>query len=98
MEKVEWENLFQELINKLREQTFVPYDTGNLKLNALKGIWVDDDIFRIYIDESIAPYVFYTNEKWINRPGKNPNENWVDKAKEFIVEFIKQRLGGEVEK
>ena len=96
MTKNEWETLFIEAINSLRQQVFVPYDTGNLKYNAIKGIWIGENQYRIYIDEAVAPYVFFTNEPWINRRGNNPNENWVDKMVNFIAQYIAQRAGGTI--
>lgn len=99
MEIAEWEDLFVKAINALRQQTFVPYDTGNLKFNAIKGMWEEvGKTFVIYIDDAIAPYVYFTNEKWINRKGKNPNENWVDKATKFIAKFIAKELKGSIKK
>lgn len=93
MTKGEWETLFVEAINSLKEQMFVPYDTGNLKFNAIKGFWVDDSTFRIYIDEKVAPYVYFTNEVW--KKGKNPNENWIEKMVNYIGRYISQRVGGD---
>ena len=61
MSKQEFERLFIEAINSLRQQVFVPYDTGNLKFNAIKGHWTAENRFTIYVDEHIAPYVYYTN-------------------------------------
>ncbi len=92
MSKNEWELLFIEAVNALRGQTFVPYDTGNLKFNSIKGIWINDSTFRIYIDESVAPYMKFTQEPW--RRGKNPNEGWFDEAVRFIANYLTQRLGG----
>lgn len=98
MTKNQWEKVFVEVIKELRQQTFVPYDTGNLKFNAIKGIWVDEHTFRIYIDESVAPYVFFTNEKWVKRPSSNPNEGWVDKMVRFIAYRIAQKTKGKITK
>lgn len=90
MEKAEFERIFIEAINALRQQTFVPYDTGNLKFNSIKGIWISETTYRIYIDENIAPYMKFTQEVW--GKGKNPNEGWFDKAVEFIAQYIKQKV------
>lgn len=98
MTRTEWERVFKRAVTNLRKEAFVPYDTGNLKFNAIKGIWVDENTFRIYIDESVAPYVFFTNEPWINRKGKNPNENWIDKMVDFLVKDIAIQLKGEIKK
>lgn len=98
MTKNEWELLFIEAINSLRQQTFVPYDTGNLKFNAIKGMWVGENQYRIYIDESVAPYVFFTNEPWVSRASGNPNEGWIDKAFYYIANYIAQRTGGTIQR
>lgn len=96
MTKAEFETLFIEAINSLRQQKFVPYDTGNLKFNAIKGMWISDTQYRIYIDEDVAPYVFYTQEKW--ERGTNPNQGWVEKAVNYIAKFIARKLGGSIQK
>ena len=98
MTKSEWSVLFIEAINSLRQQTFVPYDTGNLKFNAIKGIWISENQYRIYVDESVAPYVFFTQEQWVNRKGQNPNQGWVEKAVDYLAGYIAKRLGGEIQK
>lgn len=98
MTRNEFETLFVDAINSLRQQAFVPYDTGNLKFNAIKGMWVSEKTFRIYIDENVAPYVFFTNEHWNNRPGINPHENWVDEMVNFIANYISQKLGGTIKR
>lgn len=96
MGKAEFEALFVEAINSLRQQVFVPYDTGNLKINAIKGMWVNDNLYRIYIDENIAPYVYFTQERW--EQGNNPNEGWIEKAVDYIAMFISRKLGGSIQK
>lgn len=96
MTKAEFETLFIEAINSLRQQSFVPYDTGNLKFNAIKGMWINENLYRIYIDEEVAPYVFYTQEKW--EKGTNPNEGWVEKAVDYIAMFISRKLGGSIQR
>jgi hypothetical protein len=94
MTKAEFEILFIDAINALRRQAFTPKDTGNLAYNAIKGIWIDDKRFRIYVDESIAPYMVFTNESW--NKGTNPNENWFQKAVKFIATHISSKLNGEL--
>lgn len=94
MTRNEWENLFVEAINALRKQVFVPYRTGNLKYNAIKGMWIGEKIFRIYIDEKVAPYVYFTNEIWKNKSGKNPHQGWVELMVDFIAKYISHKLGG----
>jgi hypothetical protein len=68
-----------------------PYDTGNLRYNAIKIIKHSNSKYEILIDGRIAPYAVYTNEKWISpkwNGRKNPNEKWIDMAAQFIAERI----------
>lgn len=73
-----------------------PKDTWNLATNALRleetaTGWV------IYIDSEIAPYMPYTEEKWINRKGQNPNEGWFRNVVQHIAEYLANMLGGSLE-
>lgn len=94
MTKNEWELLLKDAMNALRQQPFFPEESGNMKDPGLKGIWTSNITFTIYIDEGVAPYVFFTNEKWIKRPGINPNEGWINKAHKFLADYIQARLKG----
>ena len=75
---------------------YAPIDTGNLRYNAVRGEWRDENTFVIYVDENIAPYMLFTNEPWINRKGKNPNENWWQDTARDIAQIIADELGGEL--
>ena len=72
--------------------------TGNMAFNALR-YREEGGQFVIYIDESIAPYVPYTNEPWLSprwNGKKNPNEGW---WRRFCDEFARRfaaELKGEV--
>ena len=76
-----------------------PYDTGNLRNNAINIKWLAEDTIEIKADAAIAPYVVYTEEPW-KAPRwhgkKNPNEGWFRDAVDLIVEYIAENLGGEV--
>ncbi len=62
-----------------------------MRYNALKIVFsADGKECHIFIDEAIAPYVFYTNEPW--RGKKNPNEGWFDKCAEVVDRRIRTRL------
>lgn len=106
-----FEKVFLQAVNELRKKA--PKDTGNLAYNAIKYRWVSDSRFEIYVDvgdttaftqgqkyhKGIAPYMPFTNEKWISpywNGKKNPNENWWNNAIEFIIAFIANKLGGEL--
>ena len=87
------EKLIWEAVNSLRVQAWVPYDTGNLKFNAIRGVWIGENTFQLYVDESIAPYMKYTNEPWKGK-GKNPNENWWERAFKYICDYLQTKLKG----
>lgn len=94
MTQQEFENVFVEAMNMARKQTWFPYDTGNMALASFKGQWFGKNKFRIYFDENIAPYVYYTNERW--NKGRNPHENWIEnKLIPFLTYFIAKRLNAE---
>ena len=79
-------------------QKRAPKDTGNLAYNAIKYEFIGNTC-KIYVDEAIAPYVFYTNEPWISpkwNGKKNPNEGWWDNGAQIIDERIRQRLGAKL--
>ena len=72
---------FQKLCELVKYEIYkrAPKDTGNLSSNALRIEYVTPDECKIYIDQSIAPYMPYTNEIWISprwKGKKNPNEGW----------------------
>lgn len=73
--------------------------TGNMALNALKYEWLDGGAtFHMWIDEDIAPYVFYTNEPWTSprwHGKKNPNEGWWNTAMGTFYSKLEEYLGGE---
>lgn len=75
--------------------------TGNLKNNAIKLDYLGAGVFRIYVDESIAPYMPYTNEPWTSpmwKGAKNPNEGWFGNATEVIVGKVAKTLKGSYKK
>lgn len=77
-------------------RSLAPYDTGNLHDHGVQFEMPDKDTIHLYIDESEAPYMKYTNEKW--ERGKNPNEGWFDRAVEQIAALIAERTQGELKK
>lgn len=73
--------------------------TGNMAFNATKLIFPSPTTCSIVIDESIAPYMPYTNEPWISpkwKGHKNPNEHWFDKSALWVAKEIAKRLHGTV--
>lgn len=97
MTKAKFDAICLEAVEDLRR--FAPIDTGNLRYNAIRYEWIDESTFKIYVDESIAPYMPYTNEEWLSprwHGKKNPNEKWFDKACEYIIDKVMQELNGEL--
>ncbi len=91
--KAACELAFEEL------QKLAPYDTGNLALNAIRIEFTSSKRCVIYVDESIAPYMPYTTEKWLSpywRGKKNPNEGWFESAVQLIAEVLADLCGGEL--
>ena len=77
----------------------VPYDTGNMALQATKVEKVSENEVKIFVDSAVAPYVVYTNEPWISprwRGKENPNEKWFERATEKTAQAICSILGGEI--
>lgn len=74
-----------------------PYDTGNLRDMGIKMFQTGEREYTIFIGGSDAPYAVYTNEVWVapywnGKP--NPNEHWIDKSVEEIVDEICRLTGG----
>lgn len=104
MTKVRFIQVCMMAVEELKKRT--PYDTGNLRYNAIKYEWIDEDTFMIYVDgdpedpNSIAPYMPYTNEPWTSPKWgrkKNPNEGWFQEAVEYIAKFIADQVNGELD-
>lgn len=98
MKTENFEKMCVDLIQNLRAVT--PIDKGNLRYDAIRYEFIDANTFKIFVDESIAPYMPYTNEPWISpkwNGKKNPNEGWWDnKAYPSVVSSIRQFLGKEI--
>lgn len=93
MTDAEFELIVYEAVEQLKARS--PIKTGNLRYNAIKVRKIADGTWKIYVDEAIAPYMVYTNEPWVKRPGKNPNEGWFDRAVEIIMNTVQARTGAE---
>lgn len=77
----------------------IPIDTGNLRYSSFKINHKSKNIWEIYIDDKVAPYAPYVNEKWTSPKwhGKqNPNEGFWQKVFEFIGEQISKTVGGQI--
>lgn len=62
-------------------QIRAPKKSGNLSMNAIKKVWNPTlGTWDIVIGGELAPYAPFTNEVWVNRPGVNPNQGWIQTA------------------
>ena len=84
-----------------------PKATYNLANNAIKCDYQGGGVWTLTIDESIAPYMPYTNEPWLSEKWRNkktgemrrnPNEAWFEHAVADVAELIRLELGGQVTK
>ena len=77
-----------------------PIDTGNLRYAGVRYEFIDENTCRFYVDEKIAPYMPFTNEKWISprwNGKKNPNEGWwTNDVFMAIINTIKQQLADKI--
>jgi hypothetical protein len=79
-----------------------PFRTGNLALNGIGTVQKIDlvsPVYQVVIGGEIAPYVVYTNEKWVAEKwggAINPNENWIqraiDEAKPTMIQILKAMI------
>lgn len=65
-----------------------PYDTGNLKLNALQVRKVAPYQYEIYIDLGIAPYQEYLNERDSLRGRPNRHHEWWEKMRVNVAKYL----------
>ena len=97
MTQTEFEELCMDCVAEVRRRC--PRDTGNLMTNGIQFVWLGNFKFKIYVNESIAPYMPYTNEPWISpkwNGKRNPNEAWWQDAFKLLVDLIVERLKGRI--
>lgn len=97
LSNAQFKRVCKEILKKIKEET--PYDTGNLSINGIRAEFPSPDVCRIYVDETIAPYMPYTNEPWLSpywEGKKNPNEGWWQGLMPTVCNMIAQALEGEV--
>lgn len=74
-----------------------PYDTGNLRINAIKAEWVDTahTAIRIYIDESaiLRRTGGFNYAHWLNESPDSPHQGWWDRACLDAVNYLRSVLG-----
>lgn len=77
-------------------QSRAPKDTGNLRYNSMR-LTFDSEGATITVDQSIAPYMPYTNEPWVSpkwNGRQNPNQYWFDRGFEDLLHVLEWYTGG----
>ncbi len=107
MTKQDIVNAVQTTLDELRNSDFVPNtetrykkggSTGNLAFNAIR-VNVTDKQVVIFVDQSIAPYMPYTNEPWVAEKwngATNTNAGWWERFVEEFAQRLANKLRGEI--
>lgn len=89
------ERLAQLALAFIRTHPDTPYDTGNLKLNALQMRKVDAYNYEIFIEIDIAPYQRYLNENDTvgGTSHRNRHQHWWEKMRVNVAEYLLKLVG-----
>lgn len=86
----------QNLMSSLRMGA--PYDTGNLRYNAIQVESLRYGVWRVFVNQDVAPYMPFTNEPWTSpkwNGAKNPNEGWWERETARVIIELSNFLSGE---
>ena len=95
MTDAQLERLAQLALAFIRTHPDTPYDTGNLKLNALQMRKVDAYNYEIFIEIDIAPYQRYLNERETvgGTSHRNRHQHWWEKMRVNVAEYLLGLVG-----
>lgn len=95
MTDAQLERLAQLALAFIRTHPDTPYDTGNLKLNALQMRKVDAYNYEIFIEIDIAPYQRYLNERDTvgGTSHRNRHQHWWEKMRVSVAEYLLGLVG-----
>lgn len=95
MTDTQLERLAQLALAFIRTHPDTPYDTGNLKLNALQMRKVDAYNYEIFIEIDIAPYQRYLNERDTvgGTSHRNRHQHWWEKMRVNVAEYLLGLVG-----
>ena len=95
MTDTQLERLAQLALAFIRTHQDTPYDTGNLKLNALQMRKVDAYNYEIFIEIDIAPYQRYLNERETvgGTSHRNRHQHWWEKMRVSVAEYLLGLVG-----
>jgi len=90
----EYRNLLAAQTHKIKWmiQAMAPVDTGMLQRDV-RVHRVSDVHIECIVGDS-TEYMPYTEEKWINRPGTNPNEGWFGASADNVARFLAISMNG----
>lgn len=92
----QFSNICHSMLHDIRART--PYATGNLAENATLIRSIGNNEIRIYVDENIAPYFKYVNNKGTRiskgRIRTNPNYMYFQHAVEVATENLARKING----
>lgn len=100
MDREQFNAIFIEAVNKFRQ--LAPKDTGHLAFNAIKGIWVNDNHYKIYVDRDVlenqpnikGKIAHHYYAQTINDKPNYKTYGWVDRSVREIAQFIANKIGG----
>lgn len=95
MTDAQLERLAQLALAFIRTHPDTPYDTGNLKLNALQMRKVGDYDYEIFIEIDVAPYQRYLNERETvgGTSHRNRHQHWWEKMRVNVAEYLLKLVG-----
>ena len=102
MTRDDFVSIFNEAVNIFREKA--PKDTGHLAFNAVKGRWISETHFKIWIDRDVlenqpniegrvAGY-YYAGR--LNNDSNYKTYGFAEKIARSIAEYIANKIGGVV--
>lgn len=102
MTRDDFVSIFNEAVNKFREEA--PKDTGHLAFNAIKGRWINETHFKIWIDRDVLenqPNIRgrVASYYYAGRLNNDPNYRtygFVERIARDIAQYIANTIGGEI--
>lgn len=96
--------IFNQAVNLFREQA--PKDTGHLAFNAIKGRWVNENHFKIWIDRDVlenqpnikGKVAGYYYAGRLNNDTTYRTYGYVERIARNIAQYIANKIGGVVGK
>lgn len=78
---------------------FIPVDTRNMQSNSFKIEPLGNMRWKAFIDQKIAPYAPYVNEKWVSpkwHGRQNPNEGFWKEVFIMLADMISAATNGKI--